>query len=179
MTIENCLKIAFIIATLIAPSLAEFIKSRLNRPKASLDPNQPTPRIRRIGDSLANILYSPWYLPGFLILYNSYFLWLELLSPAPVTRHEVFNICSSVAGTLYAIILMSINNVWKQQRENNDRIVGLLNTHTEIIGSTVDDLHTTAKTIHLIQQSQDMLAKITELESRERKLSKKGLRQLK
>jgi hypothetical protein len=196
MTIENWLTTGVIIATLIGPSVAEFVKSRLNQPKASPDLNQPTPRIRRIGNWLANILQSPWYLPGFLILSNSYFLRQQLLSTAPLTRHEVFNICSSVAGIFYAIMLMSFSNVWKQQREINARqqdilaeqaqtdrtLCSVLNTHMKIIGLTVDDLHTTAENIHLILEGQDerrqtevLRARLTELEATGR-LRKKGVR---
>jgi len=167
MTFDHWLTIGVIVATLIGPSVAEFVKARLNQPKAHPHLNQPETRIRRIMGWLANILQSPWYLPGFLILANSYFLRQQLLSTGPLTRHVVLSICESVAGILYGGILVSFNNVWKQQREINA-------THMNIIASTVDDLHTTAQTIHLMQQTQDVRAKITELESREGRSRKKA-----
>jgi hypothetical protein len=138
-------------------------------------------RIRTIGSWLWNIVQSPWYLPGLLILSNIYFLRLELLSTAPLTRRAIFSICMSVAGLFYAATLMSFNTIWRsikrqqeidvKQAETDMTICSVLNTHTELIGLTVNDLHTTAKNISLMLQAEEARAKITELESKGRKIA--------
>jgi hypothetical protein len=203
MTFDRWVQIALIIATLIGPISRPVVKlfRRSNQPKESPDLNQPKTLIRRIGSRLWNILQSPWYVPGFLILANIFSLRLELLSTAPITRHAVFSICESVAGILYGLILMFYNiayqsakDQWKinarqreinaKQDETDNRIFGLLDTHTDILRSTVDDLNTTAQNINLMleaeearAQTQDLRAKLAELESTEGR--KKGRRQLK
>jgi hypothetical protein len=172
MTTENWLTIAFIIATLIGPisrPVVKLFRSRSKQRKESPDLSEPQTLIRRIGSRLANILQSPWYVPGLLILTNSLSLRLDLLSTAPVTRRAVFNICASVAGILYGVILMFYNIAWQSMRdqwktnvrqreinakqaETDCRIFGLLDTLTDIQRPTVDDLHTTAQNISLMLQ---------------------------
>jgi hypothetical protein len=116
MTIENWLMIAVIISTLIAPTLANLIQSRVSHPKQTPEASQPKNLIQRIGGWFIRLSNSPWRVPPFLILFNIYLLLSEFRRTTPVTRWTVYQISAAVAGIWYGLVLFLLNTAWESIR---------------------------------------------------------------
>jgi len=104
MTIEHWLTIVAIIAasitTLAAPILADFVKSRISRPKPTPEPNQPKNMIQRVGGWVVRISTSPWLYSFFLVL-NVFILRWELRHVAVVIKRDDVLAISITMGAIY------------------------------------------------------------------------------
>jgi formate hydrogenlyase subunit 3/multisubunit Na+/H+ antiporter MnhD subunit len=114
MTIDNWLMIALIItsfiAQLIAPTLAELVKSRINQPKPTPDPNQPKNLSQRIGGWVIQASLSPWVLPPLAIAIDIWILVLQVRNVGPITRGSVVAMSTAVAGGFFTLLNMSLLN---------------------------------------------------------------------
>jgi hypothetical protein len=146
MTTDNWLTILLIIsnfiAVLVAPLLALFVKSRINQPKPTPEPNQPKNLSQIIRGWLMRVLASPWLiwgLPLSSVLLNIYFLRKYLLDPAPITRPAVFIISLCVTliwfSFLNIILNASLKDVWQTIRDQWEVSLTQSQTDRKIIDS--------------------------------------------
>jgi hypothetical protein len=144
MTIDNWLMIALIItsfiAQLIAPTLAELVKSRINQPKPTPDPNQPKNLRQRIGGWVDQIALSPWVLPPLAIAVDIWILILQVRNVGPVTRGSVVAMSTAVAGGFFSLLNMSLLNtgqIVRTQHQNRAKetleTFGILKEMTDCI----------------------------------------------
>lgn len=92
-------------ATLLAPSLAEIVKFRINQPKPSPDPNQPENLIQRKGGrSLKRILLSPLAICAVEI----FFLIGQVRSPSPIDKASVLTISFLASSILFMLMAMGL-----------------------------------------------------------------------
>jgi len=141
MTIENWVTIALIItsfiAQLIAPTLAELVKSRINQPKPTPVPNQPKNLSQRIGGWVMHIGASPWVLPPLVILLDIWFLFREFRNAAPVTRSGVLLISTAVAGAFFTLMNMNFIAISQMDRtlshEQATSVLGIIGKMTDTI----------------------------------------------
>jgi hypothetical protein len=108
MTLENWLMVAVIISTLIAPTIAEFVKPRISHPNPAPEANQPKNLIHRIGGRLLRVAASPWILPPLGIVYDIGVLAWNLRSSAPVTRGVVLTMGSAMVGIAWNALNMNV-----------------------------------------------------------------------
>jgi hypothetical protein len=173
MTIDNWLMIVLIIstfiATLIAPILQLFVKSRINQPKPTPEPSQPKNRIHRIGGWLMRFFTSRLKLveivglasPFFAMLYPIYYLRKYLLDPAPITRSRVFIIswCVTIIwiSFLNFILNFGLKYVWQaitKQAEQFERLVDVVGVLKDRVNTLADTQSAMSKTLELAQLSQ-------------------------
>jgi hypothetical protein len=112
MTIENWLMIAVIMATLIAPVLAELVKPRINQPQPAPAPNQPKNLIQRIGGVFIYILESSWVMPVFIMIIYSHAIYRDLgkTAPyAPMDRKAVLELAVDTGGVWYGVVVLMLN----------------------------------------------------------------------
>jgi hypothetical protein len=112
MIIGNWETIALIItsfiAQLIAPALAELVKSRINQPKPTPLQNQPKNRSQRIGTWVIRVVQSPWPIPVSTITFNIYMLSRILREATPITRWVVLSIAVGVSVIFYSLLNISV-----------------------------------------------------------------------
>jgi hypothetical protein len=111
MTTDNWLMIVVIISTLIAPTVAVFVQSRINQPTQIPVASQPPSRIHRIGGWFKRIFASPW-LQVLLIFLNLYNLVSVMRLPRPLDQWGVLLIAipiAAIALNLAAIMYMDLS----------------------------------------------------------------------
>jgi hypothetical protein len=141
MTIDHWLIIAVIISTLIQPVIGAVATFRISQPKPSPEQNQPKNRIQRIGGCFIRLFTSPWYVPPFLILVNTFNLLTEFHSHTPITRGTVLQIAFAAGGILYGAVLFLLYAGWQQisrQWEINRIHAATIKEILSLIGRLVD-----------------------------------------
>lgn len=136
MTLENWLMIAVIISTLIAPTIAELVKPRINQLTPAPEANQPKNLIQRIGGRLIRLAASPSILPPLGILYDIGVLVWVIRGTAPVTRAVVFVIASAMVGVAWNLLNMNVLLLMKNQSWQTDTVA----KQTEIMAKQCENI---------------------------------------
>ena len=138
MTTTTLLKVATIIATimlafatLLAPTVAEIVKSRISQPTPKPEAKQQNKR--------APLNFRRYFWPVLSIGVTVYCLVTEMNNPAPIARHSILLISLSVAGFVSALVVIVLELSFSKILGLIERLVNLHEAQVQMITfSTVE-----------------------------------------
>jgi hypothetical protein len=139
------------IAQLIAPTLAELVKSRALHRVPSPKPNQPKNLVQRMGVLFINFIRSPWYLPIIFIAAEIVLLFIALRGTGPLTRRVVFDVAADIGGICVSLISMQaalLRRLATQCREvvaAQAELLGIVRKLLDLYGQKLNAQPTTRK----------------------------------
>lgn len=134
MTMDNWLMIVVIISTLMAPTVAVLVQSRMNQPKQTPIANHPPNRSHRKGGWFTRLIASDW-LVGLSILIGLLGLVFELRRSEPLDRWGVLLIAILVAGIvlgLGALAFMSLSRLLERLVHSYTRFIDLYSLEKDL-----------------------------------------------
>jgi hypothetical protein len=135
MTTDNWLMIVVIISTLIAPTVAVLVQSRMNQPRQTPVAPQPPSRIQRIGRRLNQAV--PWVLTlsALISLWN---LVVALRSHKPLDRWTVliiaFSLSALVLNVAFLTFWFALRDVYKEffiQAKFDRDLIEIIQSHLD------------------------------------------------